>query len=139
MINWADCSLKISWADCSLKRADQSNCLVKPALAGALVILLAYKRQYLILSLKKYIADRIIEAQTKQFIVAITPNRKCVDAIQGGTAYYLFTQFHLYWWGQDGQDGALNGQIGTQNEQIGTRNGQVRAQIEWVWAQNVSF
>ena len=67
-----------------LKRADQSNLLVKPALAGALVNLLAYIGQYLILSLKKYIADRIIEAQTKQFIVAITPNRKCVDAIQGG-------------------------------------------------------
>ena len=50
--------------------------MVKPALAGALVILLAYIGQYLILSLKKYIADRIIEAQTKQFIIMIKPNRK---------------------------------------------------------------
>ena len=35
-----------------------------PALAGALVILLAYIGQYFILSLKDYIADMIIKAQT---------------------------------------------------------------------------
>ena len=81
VINWADCLLKIGWADCLLKRADQSNLLVKPALAGALVILLAYMG---ILSSKKYIADRIIEAQTKQFIVTIKPNRKCGSIIQQG-------------------------------------------------------
>ena len=41
-----------------------------------MVILLACMGKYLILSLKKYFADRIIEAQTKQFIVTIKPNRK---------------------------------------------------------------
>ena len=64
--------------------------MVKPALAGALVILLAYIGQYLILSLKKYIADRIIEAQTKQFIVTIKPNRKCGSVIQGGDSLQFF-------------------------------------------------
>ena len=49
-----------------------------------MVILLAYMGKYLILSLKKYIADRIIEAQTKQFIVTITPNRKCSSVFRGG-------------------------------------------------------
>ena len=84
VINWADCSLKISWADCSLKRDDQSNCLVKPALAGALVILLAYTRQNLILSLKKYIADRIIEAQTNQFVVTVKSNEVWQRYSEGG-------------------------------------------------------
>ena len=54
-----------------------------PALAGALVILLAYIWQYLILSLKEYIAGKIIEAQTKHFIVTIKWNiRKCGSIIQ---------------------------------------------------------
>ena len=45
-----------------------------PALAEALVILLAYIVQYLILSLKQYIADRISEAYTRNIIVAIIWN-----------------------------------------------------------------
>ena len=54
--------------------------------------------KYLILSLKKYIADRIIEAQTKHFIVAIKSNiRKCgiVNRMGGGqlTIFCLYTFF----------------------------------------------